>query len=224
MTEHCELKRLYAICQAFRAQYVEFDRLTHIADDLRMLVDRDNTASEGSIIILLGASGSGKTHFINSFVSGYPRELLNINYPDGRKADRATVVVVDMPDSGVNSVTRAIYAALTGVQPPADKRYDVETAIAHFAAEQQTKLIIFEESHEAALDITKETFKAVGRLLKRLANKATFSILLVGTEDARPLVQNNPELHRRALGFHTIEPFNWNDVKDRKVFIKLLRG
>ena len=137
MSEHRELDRLYATCQGFRADYVDFERLGDIKEDLRMLVNRDNSGSEEGVMTLLGASGSGKTHFINSFVADHPREPLAIRYPDGKKADRATVVVVDMPDSGVNPVTRATYAALAGVQPPADKRYDVETAIGHFAEEQQ---------------------------------------------------------------------------------------
>ena len=59
-------------------------------------------------------------------------------------------------------------------------------------------------------------------MLKRLANKATLSVLLVGTEDVRPLVEKNRELHRRGLGFHRIKPFSWNDDADRDVFIRLL--
>ena len=44
--DQSELDRLYAITAAFRARYVEHDRLRHVKEDLRMLVNRDNRASE----------------------------------------------------------------------------------------------------------------------------------------------------------------------------------
>lgn len=225
MTTENELDRLYGICTGFRAQYVEYDALREIKEDLRMLVNRDNRAAEGSVMTLLGVPGSGKTQFINSFVAEYPREKHAIVYPgpEGRKADRAPVVIVDMPDAGVKSVLQATYEAITESELKDARRYDLESAIGHYAEEQQTKLIIFEEGHEASVDETSKTLKAVARLLRRLSNKAIFSVLIVGTEAAADVVKPNKELHRRNLGFHTIKPMDWNSPADRSFFVKLLR-
>jgi hypothetical protein len=163
MTDNNELDHLYAVCQNFRAEFIDFDHLKVIKEELRMLVERDNTKSEGGVMTLMGVPGSGKTQLINSFVGGYPREVHGIRHTDGRIADRAKVVVVDMPDSGVKSVTRATYEALTLADAPKDSHYDLEAAIGHFAEEQQTKLIIYEEGHEASIDDTNKTVKAVAR-------------------------------------------------------------
>ena len=221
-----KLDRLYAISSAFRAQYVEYDQLRNIREDLRMLVNRDNRASEGAVMTLMGVPGSGKTHFINSFVADYPRQKHAIvrETPEGIvKSDRATVVLVEMPDTGVKSVVQAIYEGVTQSQLKDARRYDIEDAIAHYAEEQETKLIILEEAHDAGVDNTSKTLKAVARLLRRMANKALFSILIVGTEEAAQLVESNRELHRRHLGFHTIQPSDWNNPADRAFFTKLLR-
>ena len=225
MSNQSELDRLYAISAGFRAQYMEYDRLKHIKEDLRMLVARDNSASEGGVMTLLGASGSGKTQLINSFVADYPRQKHAISHPgpEGRKADRATVVVVNMPDTGVKSVLQATYEALTEVELKDARRYDLESDIGYYAAEQQTKLIIFEEGHETSVDETSRTVRAVARLLKRFSKRATFSMLIVGTEAAADIVLSNRELHRRHLGFHTIKPMDWNDRRDQAFFMKLLK-
>jgi hypothetical protein len=86
----------------------------------------------------------------------------------------------------------------------------------------ETKLIIFEESHDADSDRTGATVAAVARLFKQFSNKAMFSVLIVGTLRAKSLVTSNPELKRRNLAFHTLHPISWDDPASRQFFIRML--
>ena len=207
---------------AFRARFMEYELITSIKEDLRMLVERDNTASEGGVMTLIGRSGSGKTQLIEDFMRGYPRIRHAIRHADGRVADRVTVVVVPVPDTGVKTLGEALYEELTQAEAPKERRFDIQKSIYHYTSEMQTKLVIFEESHEATADETNKTVKAVARLFKQFSNKATFSVLIVGTDEARRLVEVNSELKRRNLGSHNLLPFAWDDPESRRVFLRLL--
>lgn len=209
---------------AFRAQFLDYPLLKDIREDLHMLVERDNTAAEGGVMTLIGVSGSGKTKFIEDFMREYPRERHTIRHPDGRIADRATVILVAVPDTGVKTLAEAIYTELTGAEPPADRRVDIQKAIYHYAEQMETRLVIFEEAHEASVDETNKTVKAVARLFKQFSNAATFSVLIVGTEEADRLVRANKELGRRVLARHELGPLDWDKPDSRKLLLRLLRS
>lgn len=221
MTEAEQIAALNAVVHAFRAEFIDRQEFEPIRDDLRMLIDRDNAASEGGVLTLLGVPGSGKTQFIQDFIADYPRERHAI-VTHGRKADRVTVVVVAVTDTGIKGLSKTIYEALTQAEPPAETRFDIQKAIYHYTEQMETKLIIFEEAHDADSDRTGLMVAAVGRLFKQFANNATFSILIVGTPSARGVIESNKELKRRNLGFHTLHPISWDDPPSRKFLIKLL--
>lgn len=205
---------------AFRAQFLDYPLLKEIREDLHMLVERDNTAAEGGVMTLIGVSGSGKTKFIEDFM----RERHAIRHADGRIADRTTVILVAVPDTGVKTLAEAIYAELTGVEAPADRRVDIQKAIYHYAEQMETRLVIFEEAHEASVDETNKTVKAVARLFKQFSNAAKFSVLIVGTEEADRLVRANKELGRRVLARHELRPLDWDRPDSRKLLLLLLRS
>lgn len=219
-----EIREMNRKVHAFRAQFLDYPLLKDIREDFHMLVERDNTAAEGGVMTLIGVSGSGKTKFIEDFMREYPRERHAIRHADGRIADRATVILVAVPDTGVKTLAEAIYAELTGAEAPADRRVDIQKAIYHYAEEMETKLIIFEEAHEASVDETNKTVKAVSRLFKQFSNAAKFSVLIVGTEEADRLVRANKELGRRVLARHELEPLDWDKVESRKLLLLLLRS
>lgn len=173
---------------------------------------------------LIGFPGSGKTQLIEDFMRDYPRECHAIRHADGRVADRATVIVVPVPDTGIKTLGEAIYQEFAGVAPPAERRFDIQQAICHYAVEMETKLVIFEESHEAAADESNRTVKAVARLFKQFSNKATFSVLIVGTDEAKRLIEVNRELKRRLLGSHHLKPLDWDDPEGRRFFVRLLKS
>ncbi len=219
-----EIRGMNRKVHAFRAQFLDYPLLKDIREDLHMLVERDNTAAEGGVMTLIGVSGSGKTKFIEDFMREYPRERHAIRHPDGRIADRATVILVAVPDTGVKTLAEAIYTELTGAEPPADRRVDIQKAIYHYAREMETRLVIFEEAHEASVDETNKTVKAVARLFKQFSNAATFSVLIVGTEEADRLVRASKELGRRVLARHRLSPLDWDRPDSRKLLLRLLRS
>jgi hypothetical protein len=221
MSEDKRIDELNAIVHDFRPQFIDRPELARIRDDLRMLVERDNAASEGGVMTLMGEAGSGKTQFIQHFVAKYPRERHAI-VSEGRRNDRAKVIVVPVTDTGIKGLSKAIYEQLAQAEPPAESRFDIQKAIYHYAKEMETKLIIFEESHDADSDRTGATVAAVARLFKQFSNKAMFSVLIVGTLRAKSLVTSNPELKRRNLAFHTLHPISWDDPASRQFFIRML--
>ncbi len=221
MTEAEQIAKLNAVVHAFRAEFIDRPELEPIRDDLRMLITRDNTVSEGGVLTLLGVSGSGKTQFIQDFIADYPRERHAI-VKDGKRNDRVTVVVVAVTDTGIKDLSKEIYLALAQAEPPVESRADILKAVYHYADQMETKLIIFEEAHDASADRTGLMVAAVARLFKQIANRATFSILIVGTPDAGALVSSNKELKRRNFGFHTLHPISWDDPPSRRFLIKLL--
>ena len=219
-----ELRTLNGRVHAFRAMFQDYPVLEAIREDLHMLLERDNTSAEGGVMTLIGPSGCGKTKFVEEFMQGFPRQKHAIRHDDGRISDRATVVMVAVPDTGIKTLAEAIYTELTGFDPPADRRIDLQKAIYHYTVEMETKLIIFEEAHEASVDETNKTVKAVARLFKQFSNKATFAVLIVGTEEADRLIRTNRELGRRVLAKHEIPPLGWDQKRSRKVFLGLLKS
>ncbi len=221
MTEAEQIAKLNAIVHGFRAEFIDRPELETIRTDIRMLVTRDNAASEGGVMTLLGVPGSGKTQFIQDFITEYPRERHAI-ISDGKRNDRVPVIVVAVSDTGIKGLSKSIYEALAQAEPPSESRFNIQKAIYHYAEEMDTRLMIFEEAHDADSDKTGLMVAAVARLFKQLSNKAKFSVLIVGTLSARRLVESNKELKRRNLGFHVLHPISWDDPSSRTFFIKLL--
>src|SRR3954465_14400314 len=80
------------VVESIRAIFVEYDRITELKQEFADLVTRDNAASEGGVILVTGAPGSGKSQLINDFLRAYPVQPKAIVKPNGDVADRVPVV------------------------------------------------------------------------------------------------------------------------------------
>lgn len=213
-----------AAVESIRSIFVEYDRITELKQEFADLVTRDNAASEGGIILLTGAPGSGKTQLITDFIRNYPAQPRAIVKPNGDVADRAPVVSFEVSDLGLKAMTEDMFAKLSGLDASAERRKDIEQDIVHYAREMETRLFIFEEVHSATQDRQPKTLAAYARFFKRMSNKSMFSLLLVGTEDAKQVVAASPELERRVLATLEVSGFDWNDVSEREDFLEILDG
>lgn len=206
-----------------RDHYVEHGHLTVVKADFEWLVARDNKASEGGCMLLTGQSGSGKSKFIEEFCSGYPRKAHALVDQRGNRSDHAPVICVPVPDATMKGLTKTLYQVLSGIEAPNKMdRFGLKEAVKHFTRQMDTRLIIFEETHQVINRKTDNVTLELGDFFKDLLNEGQFCIVIVGTDTAKRIVISNPELERRVLQAHELLPFNWDDLSQRHDFKDLL--
>lgn len=222
MSTNKSLAELKLMVGAIRSHYVHYEKLEEIKQDWLDLMVRENARSEGGVMTMFGASGSGKSKLIAYFEAEFPVEKGAIQHENGEFADRKPVVIVQVPDTGLKSLIERLYTAATGAEPPTDRRSRIQEAIVHHLREMETKLIIFDETHQATEDKTDVTARAVARLMKDLSNEGLFSILIVGTEDAKLVIKSNKELNRRLCGSANLGPLDWDNAESKETFLDIL--
>ena len=216
------IPELTFIASQVREKYVDYDRLTFIKEELDILRYRDNKASEGGVMAIVGEPGSGKTKLIMDYMSGVPVQRKAIQTTDGW-ADRCEVLDFNIKDASAKNVLEIMYSKMTGIAPGDLRRFDLGTKVPQFAKEMQVQLMIFDEAHQAIDDKTDKVAKDLARLFKDLSNEGAFSVALAGTpEDVERLVLANDELERRVLGYHELLPLRWDQLTERAVFIEIL--
>ena len=174
-------------------------------------------------MLLVGNSGTGKTKFIYEFESLYPRQPHGLLGPLGDKSDYAPVIKADVPGSTTKVLAENLFHAFTGHPAPArSRRVDLQNAVLHHAVQMRTKLLILEEVNQSIDEKTERVAAEVALIIKDLLNAAVFSILLVGTPEAKRLVSSSPELARRVLHVHELHPFRWSDEDERGIFLEIM--
>ena len=206
-----------------REHYVQHAHLTEVKADMEWLATRDNKASEGGCMLLTGQSGSGKSKFIEEFCLAYPRRPHALVDQRGNRSDHAPVICVPVPDSTMKGLTKTLYQVLSGIEAPNRMdRFGLKEAVKHFTRQMDTKLIIFEETHQVINRKTDKVTMELGDFFKDLLNEGQFCIVIVGTDEAKLIVTSNPELERRVLLAHELVPFAWDDPDQRRDFKDLL--
>ncbi len=224
--DEARLDALIAGVGAIREHYIEHDEVLYVKRELRTLLKRDNRASEGFCMPLIGEAGSGKTKLIDDFAEEHPRRKHALVNDRGEKADHAPVVVVSVPDAGKKALTERLYKAASGVTMiEARTRFDLLEQAVRILEEMQTKLIIFEETHQS-FGKTGEHVEAVATFFKDLLNRGRFSIVLAGTSVVMRVFTASKELNRRKPDVLRLNPFPWNDPRkdERPAFMDILDG
>ncbi|MBI5162839.1 MAG: TniB family NTP-binding protein [Magnetospirillum sp.] len=214
-----------------RTHYIEFDRLEEIKLDLRRLVMRDNTVSEGGVMALFGCTRSGKTNLLTDFMAEFDeadKARGRVEYEDNTYGYARTVLYVKVPNTSSKNLAEEILKMLgatpEGAVLPATARkgaerrgYDIDDEVIRQCRLRQVRLLILDEVHNSIEDRTAKAAKDVARKIKNYSNACVFSILLVGTDEAAKLLDASDELKARCLtGPLRLVPFDWDKERDRR--------
>ncbi len=223
-TDRAELCRR---ANALREVFSPYERVRSVHADIATLHARDNGASEGGVLTLLGDTRSGKTKILRSYARQHPHVPKGRQGPNGEFADLMEVVLLRVPDTTVKNLLERLLATLTNVSTAqlkgaGTRRFDIQEDIVAVAKAVGLRLIMLEEAHQAIDTKNQSIIRSVAGVLKDLTNEARFSLVVSGTMEARRLFEVSPELEGRVLYEHELTPLSWDDLAERDMFLGVL--
>ncbi|GAB9109854.1 ATP-binding protein [Bradyrhizobium diazoefficiens] len=221
---------------------IEHPRLGHIRDKIRWLlletssVVRDNEARREAarnrpykceelwVLPIVGPSGAMKSTSLRKIIEEinadetYPPDDIPVLFVSLREVKNTRSFLKEIleqyGDAGKDFVPKS---------GPIDTQI-VARAIYNAARAKRTLLLIVDEAHELLRYDGGKTRHSMAMLLKTMVNEGVFSIVLVGTDDLRPLFRSKELINRTVSDEEvTLRPFDIKKEADRRYFFKFLQ-
>jgi hypothetical protein len=157
---------------------------------LAKLLRKSPLDAEG--LLITAPSGMGKTNFAKAVF-----RCLSAGVVNTPNADKRPVIFVDAPQlSSRGGLATELLIALDDKSPTKGVVNEKVHRIANYCRRQEVKLIIIDEIHDF-LPKTADGNTPTVEFLKKLLNAAKVPFLFMGTEKAKRLISNHPELAGR---------------------------
>lgn len=219
-------KELHARVVQVREIFLANDRVALIQADMDLLLERDNTGSEGGVLTLIGEPRSGKSKILIDYARRHPKIPFGMQGPNGHVADLMRVVRVKVPNNNVKTFTEETLAALSNLtreelDGAGTRRYNLQGSIFSVAKSIGLKLLLLEETHQGD-GFKKGSSEDLAKTLKDFTNEMNASLVISGTLIARKLLECNSELEGRVLFEHELTPLSWSDLRERAMFAEMV--
>ncbi|MBS5905024.1 TniB family NTP-binding protein [Roseomonas mucosa] len=220
MVDQKELRRLRVAVDGLKTIFLSSGFLKEVNRDIGMLYDREHKEGEAALMVLRGATRSGKSQILNNFMDEHPDEPRAIRGPNGEVADRKSALYLKLPNTSDKNVAEAWLAELLGIPDSQvrglDRRgFDIKGEIDAVSQMVDNKIALLDEVHQAVHRRNDDKVATMAEFLKDICNKGTFSIVLAGNERMMRLLDANDELAGRVLIEHEIKPMDWDVARDR---------
>lgn len=161
-------------------------------------------------LVLVGPSGSGKTSCLKRFAGKYPdrHEELRDVHP---------ILFVDVPSTcTVKNLAEEILIQLNDPPTSMGTLGHYTARVHHQMRMQGVQMLILDECQHLVQG--NATAKQVANWVKHLLNERVATVVLSGTPEMLAVLEASKELKRRCLGIVTLNPLDWNNPFDFKMF------
>jgi predicted AAA+ superfamily ATPase len=162
-------------------------------------------------LLITGPTGMGKTTFANAAVRCLSAGVLHTP-----TSDKRPVIFVNAPQlSSRGGLATELLIALGDKSPTKGKIGEKILRIANYCRRQEVKLIIIDEIHDYLPKNVDGSTPTV-TFLKQLMNATKVPFLFMGTEKAKRLISNHPELAGRVEERVEFPTFKYGPTKFSK--------
>lgn len=176
------------------------------------------TGMEATSGLLTGDSGVGKSTLLKKFTSKFGGP-----FDTESGTIRPVVRVVTPPKPTEERLLKAMLEAFGVPELAMGRAPDLKRVLVRQIANQDTRLLIFDEFTHLLEDRT-EIFAAKGaREVKSILSEGLCQIAFVGTPELEKIRQVYPQLKRRSAGDFELTPFNWDDEGDSEEWKAILK-
>ncbi|WP_047250173.1 TniB family NTP-binding protein [Chromobacterium subtsugae] len=162
-------------------------------------------------LLLIGASGTGKTSVLHSFAKQYP------NYETEEATIRPVVYVQVPAHPTIRGLAEAILIALgTGVQLRSSTA-EKTNQIVQLIRGGKTEALLLDEFHHF-VDAGRRTFEEVTEWLKTLIDQIAIPTVLSGLPECEWILRSNEQLRRRFAARVALTPIGFSCNEDKSLF------
>jgi hypothetical protein len=183
-------------------------------------------SGQARCMLLIGESGSGKSHLVNRYLKRKTRELAATDQPmAGVDVYPLPFLRVETPPSAtLKGLVEALLTHLGDPTPSRGSGQAMTRRAINLIHLRKTKAVILDEfqhlidrrnGNERVAHVTADWVKG-------LMNQTKCLFLLVGTEAAEDVIESNEQLRRRCSAIWRLPPFSYGSAAERDAFQSLL--
>lgn len=209
---------------ALRSCFVQTPRMNRIVQVTRLLHatvpairQSGRPGGHADCKLVVGLPGSGKT----TAVKYYSDQYLPIEEEE-HTLHRVLYVQVP-PEATLRAFAQTLYYAIQNQGHGRGAQADITLRFLSLAKDTGLELLIIDEAQNLGRLDDRRNPNATASWVRGLLDAKRFNILLVGLPEAATIFTRKLDLVRRGGGVITMEPYDWNDEKDRQTFRMFLQ-
>ncbi|WP_434654942.1 TniB family NTP-binding protein [Chromobacterium violaceum] len=209
----------YHLTDLRRAEHIQILH-PQFADALARLNDFHRLGLDGAAprhLLLVGASGAGKTSALQTFASQHPAGLTE----EGR---HLPIVYVRTPASPtVRGLAEAILIALGAGLQMRGSAQEKTNQVVQLLRGCRTEMLMLDEFHHF-VESGRKVFEEVTEWLKTLIDTAGIPTVLSGLPECELILRSNEQLRRRFAARVTLTPIGFSSAKEKALFRDVLHA
>lgn len=162
-------------------------------------------------LLLVGASGTGKTSVLHSFARQYP------STQSDEGAILPTVYVRVPAHPTVRGLAESILIALGAEAQMRGSTAEKTNQIVQLMRACQTEVLMLDEFHHF-IDSSRKTFEEVTEWLKTLVDMIAIPTVLAGLPECEWILRSNEQLRRRFAARVALTPIGFTNSTDKALF------
>lgn len=179
-------------------------------------------------MLLIGQSGSGKSHLVDRYLKRKAKALATIDQPmPGIDIIPLPFLRVETPPSAtLKGLVEALLTHLGDPTPSRGSAQSMTMRAVNLLHLRQTKGVILDEFQHLIdrRNFTERVAHVTADWVKGLMNQTKCAFLLVGTEAAEDIIESNEQLRRRCSAIWRLKPFGYGTPEEMATFQSLLAG
>lgn len=209
----------YHLTDLHRAEHIQVLH-PQFADAIARLSDFHRLGLDGAAprhLLLVGASGAGKTSALQAFASLHPSRQTE----EGR---HLPIVYVRTPASPtVRGLAEAILIALGAGLQMRGSTQEKTNQVVRLLHACQTEMLMLDEFHHF-IDSGRKVFEEVTEWLKTLIDTAGIPTVLSGLPECELILRSNEQLRRRFAAKVALTPIGFSSAKEKNLFRDVLHA
>lgn len=210
---------MYKLADLRRAEHIQILH-PQFADALERLNDFHRLGVDGAAprhLLLVGASGAGKTSVLQAFASQHPARSTE----EGR---HLPIVYVRTPASPtVRGLAEAILIALGAGLQMRGSAQEKTNQVVQLLRGCRTEMLMLDEFHHF-VDVGRKVFEEVTEWLKILIDTVGIPTVLSGLPECELILRSNEQLRRRFAARVTLAPIGFSSAKEKALFRDVLHA